>query len=68
LAIGGYIFDRERDTYVGAVLDVLTLRGGLVESITAFFSAEGLDRAEANDGYVDAVEFSRFGLPLELVE
>jgi hypothetical protein len=67
LAIGGYIFDRERGTYVGAVIDVLTLRGGLIESVTAFFSAEGLDRVAANDGYVDAVEFARFDLPEELV-
>jgi RNA polymerase sigma-70 factor, ECF subfamily len=68
LAIGGYMFDRERETYVGGVIDVLTIRDGLVESVTAFFSAEGLDRVEANDGYVDAVEFSRFGLPDEVTE
>jgi RNA polymerase sigma-70 factor (ECF subfamily) len=66
LAIGGYIFDRERGTYVGAVIDVLTLRDGLIESITAFFSAEGLDRTGTNDGYVDAVDFARFDLPAEL--
>jgi RNA polymerase sigma-70 factor (ECF subfamily) len=68
LAIGGYMFDRERETYVAAVIDVLTLRDGLVESVTAFFSAEGLDRVAGDDGYVDAVEFSRFGLPDELAE
>ncbi len=67
LAIGGYIFDREREIYVGCVIDVLTLRKGLVESITAFFSAEGLDRA-ADHGYVHAVEFARFGLPDEVAE
>jgi hypothetical protein len=62
------MFDRDRETYVGGVIDVLTIRGGLIESITAFFSAEGLDRVEANDGYVDAVEFSRFGLPEEVAD
>jgi RNA polymerase sigma-70 factor, ECF subfamily len=66
LAIGCYIFDEERGTYVGSVLDVLAIRGGLVESVTAFFSADGLGRAGAEDGYVDAVEFSRFGLPDEI--
>jgi RNA polymerase sigma-70 factor (ECF subfamily) len=65
LAIGGYIFDREREMYVGCVIDVLTLRDGLVESITAFFSAEGADGV-ADDGYVHAVDFARFNLPEEL--
>lgn len=67
LAIGGYIFDRERESYVGCVIDVLTLREGLIDSVTAFFSAEGLDR-EADLGYVPAVEFARFDLPEEITE
>jgi RNA polymerase sigma-70 factor, ECF subfamily len=66
LAIGGYMFDRERETYVGGVIDVLTLRDGLVESVTAFFSEEGLDGAGASDGYIAAVEFARFDLPEEV--
>jgi len=65
LAIGGYIFDREREMYVGCVIDVLTLRDGLIESITAFFSAEGSD-GEADEGYVHAVDFARFDLPEEV--
>jgi len=68
LAIGGYIFDDESGAYVGSVLDVLTVYDGLVRSVTAFFSADGLGRAGANDGYVDAVEFWRFGLPGELAK
>lgn len=68
LAVGCYIFDEGKGTYVGSVLDVLTIRGGLVESVTAFFSADGLGLTGADDGYVDAVEFSRFGLPAELPE
>lgn len=62
------VFDDKRGIYVGSVLDVLTIRGGLVESVTAFFSAEGLGRTGADDSYIDAVEFSRFGLPEELAE
>lgn len=68
LAVGCYIFDGERGSYVGSVLDVLTLRGGLIEHVTAFFSAAGLGRSEVQDGYVDAVDFADFGLPLEIVE
>jgi RNA polymerase sigma-70 factor, ECF subfamily len=68
LAVGCYIFDDERGTYVGSVLDVLTLRDGLIEQVTAFFTTEGLGRSEKHEGYVDAVGFSDFGLPLELAE
>ncbi|HTT58426.1 MAG TPA: sigma-70 family RNA polymerase sigma factor [Acidimicrobiales bacterium] len=66
LAVGGYIFDDERQTYVGSVLDVLTLRDGLIEQVTAFFSAPGLGRSEGAGGYVDAVNFADFGLPREI--
>jgi RNA polymerase sigma-70 factor (ECF subfamily) len=67
LAVGCYIFDDERGTYVGSVLDVLTIRDGLVQSVTAFFSGDE-GGSNSDDGYVDAVEFSRFGLPVELRE
>jgi RNA polymerase sigma-70 factor (ECF subfamily) len=66
LAIACYIFDDERGTYVGSVLDVLTIRDGLIEAVTAFFSADGLGLTGSQDGYVDAVEFARFGLPVEV--
>ena len=68
LAVGCYIFDDERDAYVGWVLDVLTLRNGLIAHVTAFFSAAGLGRSEEHTGYEDAVDFADFGLPLEIVE
>jgi RNA polymerase sigma-70 factor (ECF subfamily) len=68
LAVGCYTFDEARGTYVAAVLDVLTLRDGLVESVTAFITADVLRRSgEADDTYVGIVEFSRFNLPDELV-
>ncbi len=66
--MGCYIFDDDRGAYVGSVLDVLTLRNGLIEHVTAFFSAAGLGRSEEHDGYVDAVDFADFGLPGEIVE
>ena len=68
LAVGCYIFDDERNAYVGSVLDVLTLRNGLIAHVTAFFSAAGLGRSEEHTGYKDAVDFADFGLPLEIVE
>jgi RNA polymerase sigma-70 factor, ECF subfamily len=69
LAVGGYTFDEARGKYVAAVLDVLALRDGLVQSVTAFIAADTLRRnGEADDEYVGLVEFSRFGLPGEVVE
>jgi RNA polymerase sigma-70 factor, ECF subfamily len=35
LALGGYTFDDARGKYVAVVLDVFTLRDGLVESVTS---------------------------------
>jgi RNA polymerase sigma-70 factor (ECF subfamily) len=69
LAIGGYTFDETRGKYVATVLDVLTLRDGLVESVTAFITADVFRRnGEADNTYAGLVEFSRFGLPEELIE
>src|SRR5262249_53000211 len=48
LAIGCYLRDAEKRTYVAAVLDVLTLRGDQVEGVTSFVKPE---------------LFPRFGLP-----
>jgi RNA polymerase sigma-70 factor (ECF subfamily) len=65
LAIGCYIFDDARSCFVGSVLDVLTLRGHLISSVTAFFTPEELQR-NADEHFVGAVDFSRFGLPQTL--
>ena len=51
LAVGCYRWDDERGTYVAAVLDVLTLRGDRIGSVTAF---------------VDGTLFPSFGLPDEV--
>jgi RNA polymerase sigma-70 factor, ECF subfamily len=66
LAVGGYIYDEERSAYVATVLDVLELRNGSVAAVTAFFTAHAFAEDGPPDGYVAAVDFSRFGLPDEL--
>jgi RNA polymerase sigma-70 factor (ECF subfamily) len=51
LAVGCYRWDAAKETFVAAVLDVLTLRDGSISEVTAF---------------VDPGIFGRFGLPAEL--
>ena len=51
LAVGGYIWSPERGCYLANVIDVLTLRGDRIASVTAFISSE---------------IFPSFGLPPEL--
>jgi RNA polymerase sigma-70 factor, ECF subfamily len=68
LALGCYLFDEERGCYVASVLDVLTIRDGLVASVTGFISAYVLRHSgDADEDYVGLVDFARFGLPEELV-
>jgi RNA polymerase sigma-70 factor (ECF subfamily) len=59
LAIAGYIFDDDRQCFAAAVIDVLTLEGDRISSVTAFLSMD-------LGGFVGADVFPRFGLPLEL--
>jgi RNA polymerase sigma-70 factor, ECF subfamily len=67
LAIGCYLFDEERGRFVASVLDVLTIRDGLVSSVTGFISAYVLRLSgDADERYVGLLDFSRFGLPDEL--
>src|SRR5215211_7849962 len=40
LAVGCYLWDAGKETYVAAVLDVLTLRGGSIAAVTAFVDPE----------------------------
>jgi RNA polymerase sigma-70 factor, ECF subfamily len=65
LAIGCYILDRDRGTYVGSVIDVLTLDGEAITAIHAFFTPERL-RLDGCAGFPAAIDFGRFGLPAEL--
>jgi RNA polymerase sigma-70 factor, ECF subfamily len=64
LAVGCYIFDRDRGTYVAAVIDVLTLAGDQICSVVGFLADPAL---EPPAGWVTGAEvFARFGLPAEL--
>jgi RNA polymerase sigma-70 factor, ECF subfamily len=69
LAVGCYTFDDERGCFVAAVLDVLTLRHGLVAAVTGFIGADVLRRSgDVDDEYVGLVDFARFDLPQELAD
>jgi RNA polymerase sigma-70 factor (ECF subfamily) len=68
LAVGCYIFDEKRSVYVATVLDVLTLRDGYVAAVTAFFTDQAFEGDGESGGYVAAVDFERFGLPVEVSE
>jgi RNA polymerase sigma-70 factor (ECF subfamily) len=67
LAVGCYIFNEERGCYLIAVLDVLTLRGELVDDVTAFLAPWLYERFGAGvDGAMTPDVFARFGLAEEL--
>jgi RNA polymerase sigma-70 factor (ECF subfamily) len=65
LAVGCYILDAERGSYLGAVIDILTLEGDRIAQVTAFLTTEAPeDTGEYRFAAADA--FPRFGLPVEL--
>ena len=62
LAVGCYIFDAERGSYVASVLDVLTVDGDRISAVDAFLTAQN-----AGVSYpFTAASFGRFGLPAEV--
>ncbi|HEY3906996.1 MAG TPA: RNA polymerase subunit sigma-70 [Streptosporangiaceae bacterium] len=66
LAVGCYIYERDQGCYLGSVVDVLTLDGDLISSVTGFLTAEHL-RTFGEDGRVlGARLFPQLGLPYEL--
>jgi RNA polymerase sigma-70 factor, ECF subfamily len=66
LAMGCYIYDQDKDCYLGAVIDVLTLDGDQVAAVTGFQTAEQL-RKWGEDGVLLGAEiFPKLGLPYEL--
>jgi RNA polymerase sigma-70 factor (ECF subfamily) len=68
LAVGCYIYDEDRGRYLGSVVDVLTLDGDRISSVTGFV-VTGQQRKSAGDGPVLGIEiFTQLGLPLELPE
>ena len=68
LAIGCYIYDEQREVYVATVLDVVDLRNGLIDSVTAFFTKEAFEDDVESRSYAAAVDFERFGLPAEVLD
>jgi RNA polymerase sigma-70 factor (ECF subfamily) len=66
VAIGCYMWDEERERYMAAVLDVLTLRGDRIHDITAFVSPWVFKRFGDVTGTMTPEAFRRFGLPDEV--
>jgi RNA polymerase sigma-70 factor, ECF subfamily len=66
LAVGCYMWNEERESYVAAVLDVLTLRGGRIAEVTGFVSPWVFKRFGEVSGSMTPEAFRRFGLPDEL--
>ena len=67
LAVGCYVFDEQRGCYVIAVLDVLTLRGELVDDVTAFLAPWLFARfGDGVEGVMTPAMFARFGLAEQL--
>jgi RNA polymerase sigma-70 factor (ECF subfamily) len=66
LAVGCYMWDPERESYVAAVLDVLTIHGSRIGEITAFVAPWVFQRFGDVDGVMTPEVFRRFGLPDEV--
>jgi RNA polymerase sigma-70 factor (ECF subfamily) len=66
LAVGCYILDPERGTYVASVLDVLTLRGEKIAAVDGFHLAGFLRRSGYDAKLAGFDYFARFGLPDEI--
>jgi len=65
-AVGCYMWDPEREAYVAAVLDVLTLRGARIAEVTAFLAPWVFQRFGDVPGHMTPDAFRRFGLPDEV--
>ena len=66
LAVGCYIWQDDRRSYVAAVLDVLTLRGDRITGVTGFVSPWVAERFGPTAEFMTPEVFRRFGLPDEL--
>jgi RNA polymerase sigma-70 factor (ECF subfamily) len=66
LAVGCYMWNDERDSYVAAVIDVLTLRDDRIDDVTAFLAPWVFQRFGDVPGVMTPDVFRRFGLPDEL--
>jgi RNA polymerase sigma-70 factor (ECF subfamily) len=65
LAIGCYMWDEQRGGYHAAAIDVLTLRGDRIESVTAFLAPWLFSRFGDIPGHMTPEEFAAFGMPEE---
>jgi RNA polymerase sigma-70 factor (ECF subfamily) len=63
LAVGCYMWDDEREDFVAAVLDVLTLHGDRIAGVTGFLSPWVFRRFGEAPGSMTPDAFRRFGLP-----
>jgi RNA polymerase sigma-70 factor (ECF subfamily) len=63
LAVGCYMWDPERESYVAAVLDVLTLSGTRIAQVTGFLAPWVFQRFGDVEGSMTPEAFRRFGLP-----
>ncbi|MEA2148722.1 MAG: hypothetical protein QOD69_552, partial [Solirubrobacteraceae bacterium] len=67
LAVGCYLWDAARGGYFIGVLDVLTLRGELVDDVTAFLAPWLYQRfGDGVDGVMTPAMYARFGLAEQL--
>jgi RNA polymerase sigma-70 factor (ECF subfamily) len=66
LAVGCYMWNQETQSYVAAVLDVLTLRGSRIAEVTGFLSPWVFRRFGEASGSMTPEAFRRFGLPDEI--
>jgi RNA polymerase sigma-70 factor (ECF subfamily) len=66
LAVGCYIWQDARRSYVAAVLDVLTLEGDRIVGVTGFVSPWVAERFGPTAEFMTPEVFRRFGLPDEL--
>jgi RNA polymerase sigma-70 factor, ECF subfamily len=68
LAVGCYLISPDGSTYLPAVLDVLTLDGGLIAAVTGFHVHEQLQRLDPSAGawVGGAGLFAWYGLPASL--
>jgi RNA polymerase sigma-70 factor (ECF subfamily) len=66
LAVGCYMWDDERESFVAGVLDVLTLRDDRIDEVTAFVAPWVYERFGDVAGVMTPGMFRRFGLADEL--
>ena len=66
LAVGCYLFDSGTGRYAPHVIDVLTLDGDQIASVTGFLTGDDLERPDTADQARAAEIFARFGLPAGL--